>query len=299
MRAYWDGGVSYGKLTSDIQYANTQKDYQKRTPPRATGLWSRYGKVIHAPVWWLEKLPEGVPLDGELYVGRGQFQQLVSCVKKFEPVFDMPSDYYMFAPGRINDPIWKNFHMPDCRDSFDVRRPTPVPFRVLNIRLENYGVEENSVVKFVTQTQLPFSTPKAEAIVQEKLALVTGAGGEGLVLRHPDAAWEPKRTHNCVKIKKLFDSEGSVIGYTWGKGKYEDMIGAVIVQWGDKTFELSGFTDEERAIEGTGTPGTEIDSEIESVHFHRGSRISFLYGELTDAGYPREARFWRKRNENV
>jgi DNA ligase-1 len=111
MRAYWDGGISRGILTSQIKYANTAKDYRRLTPVRATGLWTRYAKPIAAPNWWLDLLPANVPLDGELYMGHGKFQELVSCVKKLEPgpewhsvcymVFDVPSDYMMFAPGRI------------------------------------------------------------------------------------------------------------------------------------------------------------------------------------------------------
>ena len=115
MRAYWDGGISRGKLTSQVPYANTAKDFKRLTPPVASGLWSRYGKVIHAPDWFLDKLPENLPLDGELYMGVGRFQDLISCVKRYKAdweevqyiVFDSPSDYYMFSPGKINNPNCK------------------------------------------------------------------------------------------------------------------------------------------------------------------------------------------------
>ena len=36
---------------------------------------SRNNKVIKAPKWFIEKLPQGVQLDGELWVDRGKFYQ--------------------------------------------------------------------------------------------------------------------------------------------------------------------------------------------------------------------------------
>src|SRR5437868_6812014 len=42
-----------------------------------TGFSSRLGNVFHAPAWFTEGLP-AVPLDGELWLGRKQFQRTVS-----------------------------------------------------------------------------------------------------------------------------------------------------------------------------------------------------------------------------
>lgn len=41
---------------------------------------SRAGNAINAPAWFTAALPK-VPLDGELWCGRGQFTQVVSIVK--------------------------------------------------------------------------------------------------------------------------------------------------------------------------------------------------------------------------
>ena len=54
MRAWWDGGR----------------------------LWSRQGKPVFAPPWWLAHLPKGVALDGELWLGRGRFQECMSIVRQ-------------------------------------------------------------------------------------------------------------------------------------------------------------------------------------------------------------------------
>ena len=45
-----------------------------------TEFVSRLGNPINAPPWFTASLPK-VPLDGELWCGRGQFSQVVSIVK--------------------------------------------------------------------------------------------------------------------------------------------------------------------------------------------------------------------------
>ena len=313
MRAYWDGGISRGMLTSQVAYANTLKDFRRITPARATGLWTRYAKPIAAPDWFLDKLPVGVPLDGELYAGVGSFQRLISTVKKFEPdnddwaqvqylIFDVPSDYFMFKPGKINNPNCK-LEIPDIRAELDQSRPPQVKFRNLKVVLDLNHVDlVTGPAKFHPQYELPMQTDRALDALYEMLDEVTRKGGEGLILRHPDSVWEPKRTYNLLKVKRWLDSEATVIGYVWGKGKLSGLMGALVVNWRGITFELSGFTDEERKLyhtrsgdQGDGAPGTYVDQgEFCSYLFPVGCRVTFKYRELTDAGVPKEARFWRK-----
>lgn len=45
-----------------------------------SSLLSRLGNAFQAPKWFTEKLPN-VPLDGELWCGRGQFKEAVSITK--------------------------------------------------------------------------------------------------------------------------------------------------------------------------------------------------------------------------
>ena len=72
-RAIWDGGVSRGIPKAQVPYANNDRDGRYVNPPIATGLWTRYGNVVHAPDWILDQLP-ALPLDLELYAGRKRFQ---------------------------------------------------------------------------------------------------------------------------------------------------------------------------------------------------------------------------------
>jgi len=308
MRAYWDGGFTRGILTSQIPFANTSKDYRRITPPHSTGLWSRYGKPIAAPDWFLDALPQGIPLDGELYLGRGTFQTLMSTVKKFDPVdeewksvkfmaFDIPSDKFMFSNGRISVPHWKAEL--ELTGYAPTGRTKLLNFRKVLAEFDN--LPKSAVWDVLKQERLPMQTFEAEAAIDTLLTEVQEMGGEGLVLRDPSSVWYPARSHDLLKVKKWLDSEASVIGYTWGHGKLEGLMGNLIVKWRGQTFELSGFTDAERVLSDKdggrdryGVPGSVADDATSNLQFKRGSLVTFKYRELTDAGIPKEARYWRK-----
>ena len=88
----------------------------------ATGLWSRYGNPIMAPDWFLNQLP-CVPLDGELWAGRGNFQLCRSICGGDEPdprfkqikyaVYSCPPITAVFGTGEIkNTNMVCNLHWP-------------------------------------------------------------------------------------------------------------------------------------------------------------------------------------------
>lgn len=48
-------------------------------------FWSRGGNEYRAPRWFTEGFP-GVPMDGELWMGRGRFAELSGAVRRLDPV---------------------------------------------------------------------------------------------------------------------------------------------------------------------------------------------------------------------
>src|ERR1035441_9441529 len=68
-------------------------------------LLSRNGNPFPAPAWFTAQLPQGIPLDGELWAGRGQFNKMLSIIKTQNPAeADWPSVRYCVfdapaAPG--------------------------------------------------------------------------------------------------------------------------------------------------------------------------------------------------------
>jgi len=52
-----------------------------------TTMYTRNGKILYAPESWKKQLPD-IALDGELWSGRDDFQNIVSIVRKQKPEED-------------------------------------------------------------------------------------------------------------------------------------------------------------------------------------------------------------------
>jgi DNA ligase-1 len=129
-------------------------------------LWTRGGKAVVLPDSWLECLPAGVALDGELFAGNGGQRKAASAVRWGK--FDSTMRFVAFdCPSRSGD--WLS-------------------------RLA--GIVENSIVKPVT-AQTVETIDHALAVMRQ----VQGRGGEGLMLRHPSLPYAPGRTDLMLKLK--------------------------------------------------------------------------------------------------
>lgn len=293
-RAFWDGGYSRGLLKREIPWANIAKDERYREEQVATGLWSRLGNVIHAPDFFLDQLPEGILLDGELYIDRGRFQETRTIVSRLTPdiedwkrvrymVFDSPPPETFFKPGKITN----------CKVTFGSDS--------LNLFLRRFKDYSRSFFEYVvgnevlTVEQVKLPEKNVKSFIYDALVREVNLGGEGLILRNPWSFWTPKRTRNLLKVKPFVDDDARIVDFVWGEGKHEGRMGAMIVEWRDKTFELgTGFTDEERELVGGDKIGTGIVSpDWRSLIFIRGACVTFRFTSLTDDGIPREARYYR------
>ena len=322
-RAFWDGGISRGKVKATIPYANVARDERYKEQQIATGLWSRYGNVIHAPDWWLDNLPKGICLDGELH-GSMSREDLFSVTSSFDKsrdmwvrvvynVFDIPHYSTFLAYRRINNP---NQSMV-VNGAGDLVVPTHEI--VLNMEQATFLLDKNyrnDVVHPLPQVRLPDKESEAVKRVQEELQRVMDAGGEGVMLRSPYSIWSTERSNRLLKVKKLDDHEGVVIGYTSGaetdKGsKLRGMLGALVLRTvgpkGPVVFELSGFTDAERRLENEASdwawhnPGKRFEDEwffetknLISKVFPLDTQVSFQHRGWTRDGIPMEARYFRR-----
>jgi DNA ligase-1 len=326
-RAIWDGGISRDVPASDVPYANTVKDFRLKEPPIATGLWSRTGKVIHAPGWFLDALP-AFPLDGELYAGRKNWQQLSSIVSQQEPderwhlvsymVFDSPPWKQLFKPRTIKVRNEYEYHVLDHAGRWATDKRSQFldsngvkshwTFELVLIFLKKRFAKLGQV-SLVEQTELSFNPAEAEKQATEFARTVFEADGEGVMIRKRNGFWIPERSHDLLKFKPVLDAEAVVVGYYAGKetdkgSKLLGMMGALEVDYQGATFKLSGFTDAEREFtDSTDTqwcaehPGERVPDWITNPTFPRGSLVTFTYRELSDDGVPKEARYLRKRND--
>lgn len=346
VRAFWDGGISRGIAASDVPYANVAKHERYIHPPVATGLWTRYGQPIQAPSWWLDVLPK-IPLDGELWMGKQAFQRTTSTVRSLTPnhtdwrsvrymVFDSPPLSEVFGNGSVNNSFFKKTFDTSTLLWASIKGTerkvetlnSETPF-YMSLRFLGSNIKPSETLQVHNQHLLPYVGPMAKADIDHHLDAIERNGGEGLMLRSPVSFWKPERSWNLLKVKRLYDMEGTVLGYKWAKptdldksvsgqvtNKLLGLMGAVTLRLDSGVvFDLgSGFTDEERRMkfdglaggmtsgeseeiayqEGTLNPGAEANYRFYNPRYPRGSKITFKYRELSDDGCPKEARHWRK-----
>lgn len=321
MRCFWDGGISLGTDKDQVPWANTEKDERFQNQQIATGLWTTYANVIHAPNWWTAQLPR-IPFDGELYIPFNR-QLLMSIVKKHVPIdsewklisyhcFDEPAPEIIFGTGVISNPHFnKVISWQACREYVDAFkydfRPRPdFKFWKTKLMLERH-LDDHPFAVAHPQYELPLQTLHATRFIEAKLEEITNSGGEGMIIRHPDAPYICEKTHWIRKMKKYDDMEGTVTGYTSGREGKDDkllgMMGNIILELENgKRMELSGFTHQERELQpdegciwACENPGKVCPSWITSSLFPRGSQITFRYRGLTNDDIPQEAHYFRKK----
>ena len=216
----------------------------------------RSGNPVPAPQWFIDALPSQ-PLDGELWLGRGSFDQLSAIVRRQVPVeAEWQRVRYMI------------FELPNAPGSFTERVE-----RIKTITAE---------AKLPWLQAVPqFRLPDAVAL-QRKLRDVVRGGGEGLMLHRADAAYETGRSSALLKVTPWLDAEATVVAHLPGKGKYAGMLGALRMEMSDgRRFALgSGLTDAQRR----NPPPL-------------GTQITYRYRELTKSGMPRFPRYLRVRDK--
>lgn len=212
----------------------------------------RSGLPIAAPDWFTAGLPK-TPLDGELWLGRGRFDELSGTVRKKLPV-----------DGEWRQLRYMVFDLPGATGSFAERTQ----------RIHTLLTEANQPwLQAVTQTQIS----KASSL-HALLKQTVQEGGEGLVLHQASALWSPGRSDALFKLKPMPDEEARVIAHLPGKGRHAGRMGALLLALPDgQQFALgTGFSDAQRA-------------EPPPV----GAVVTYRYRDRTPKGLPRFASFLR------
>lgn len=219
-------------------------------------LRTRGGHRIHSPAWFTADWPR-TAMDGELWIGRDRFEEISGIVRSIN----------------AGDAAWRQvrfmiFDLPDHAGPFADR---VVQMRALT---DTAGIPW---LRAIPQFRLDNA-----AALDAKLNEIVAAGGEGLMLHHQSGLYRVGRSNHLLKYKPYEDAEARVIGYTEGRGKYENMLGALIVERPDGLrFRLgSGFTDAQR-----------LDPPP------IGSHVTYRFNGLTANGTPRFARFLRLRHD--
>ena len=219
-----------------------------------TQLISRQGNVFAAPDWFTADFPK-IPLDGELWMGRGTFETLSGAVRKTTPV----------------DSEWRAirlmvFDMPEQAGDFNQR---------LETLRRMFAQKHSPYITLVAQEKLP-----SQKALMARLDEVVNAGGEGLMLHLGSAPYRGVRSDDLLKLKRFEDAEATVLAHIAGTGKYQGAMGALLVQTSAGVqFKIgTGFSDAQR----------KNPPPIASQRTYR-------YRSITNKGVPRFASFMRVR----
>lgn len=186
-------------------------------------LVSRAGQPIAPPEWFTAGWPK-VAMDGELWIGRGRFDEVSGIVRA----------------GKADDRAWRRvrfmvFDLPEHGGTFEAR--------VLRMR----GLLSTAGIAWLQP--IPQFHVGDTVALKARLKRLVAEGGEGLMLHRRGALYRVGRSDDLIKYKLYEDAEARVVAHAPGKGKYTGMLGALVVQMPDgRRFRLgSGFTDAQRA----------------------------------------------------
>lgn len=181
-------------------------------------LLSRQGYAFTPPPGFTKNFPD-YPLDGELYAGRGRFEQTSAAVRS--------------ASGDWSGIRLHVFDVPQAQGNLYKR------LAVIEDRLKKYPANI-SVVR-----QMPVKDIAQARAMMEK---IVAGGGEGVILRDPAVPYAAGRSSSYLKLKPQQDAECTVTKHYEGKGKYAGKLGSVGCRNNLGEFKIgSGFKDADRA----------------------------------------------------
>ena len=128
--------------------------------------------------------------------------------------------------------------------------------------------------------------------LDEWLDKITAKGGEGIMLRDPNAYYQHKRTDALLKYKKLQTMDLRIVGWNEGKGKYEGAIGSFICENDEKTIRVNvaGISDAIRWSD----PDWWIGKIIEVAYFDYSASKT---GDKISLRFPRMKKLRDDKNE--
>ena len=314
----WDGGVTRGMPAYKVPFYFIGGDSRSNKTIYSTGLWTigradKYGirpKVIHAPDWFLDLLPSGIPVQGELW-NNDNLQSIKSIcggssiAKKNDPLWkEIKFMVYNYKPfsvwikdclmGTLPDvgQYELSSHWQECYDRFRGMKQSifydnlPFKDRLTNIYTHckhNMGTVL-PVMQRLIECREDFDIWLDEAVKY---------GWEGNMLTNPSAPYETRRSYNLLKVKPTFDAEATIIDYENGKtGKNVGKMGALVccMTWDESVmsvtggnvdhvgryvnFCVSGFKDYQR------------DWEYVNKNYKKGDTIKFTFSGVSIYGTP-------------
>ena len=249
---------------------------------------SRSGRRFSVPSWFSAMMPPDISLDGELWMGRSNFESCGIFRKKRPTRADKIIEWS--NEWKRAGVIFKAFDIPNLNAPFEERMKALKKLvkerkKCLEVLMKE---EKMKGVRYPIQFTKQILV-KSHKHVQSVFESVVSAGGEGVMLRMPGSMYETKRSSTLLKYKEMADTECKIIGYKPGTGKYKGLLGAFRCELLSNPaiqFTISGMNDCVR----------KNYNKPSSVHSHPiGAIVTFKYNGFTKRGIPRHPQYMRKR----
>ena len=134
-------------------------------------LISRGANEISCPTWFIEKLPKDMKLDGELWMGRSQFEKTLSVVNSRENPSWKMIKYVIFDAIILNE--------------------------TYEIRMEQLKKLQLPTFASIINTRICLGSDD----LMKQLNSIVSEGGEGIVATKPNSFYKAERTRNRLKVK--------------------------------------------------------------------------------------------------
>jgi DNA ligase-1 len=283
------------------------KELQGETPPLGWYLSEKYdgyrGRYIHkdkqflsraqkpfnAPDWFKSAMIHNHDLDGELWVGRDNFQDM-GVVRKKDPI---PEEWLNIKYVVYDLPEYKG----DFKKRIEVLKKLVRlnTFRWEALR-ESFPEPFNKVpCPLIMADQIVIKDMKQFKSLYEK---IIADGGEGVMIKHPDSIYEDKRSNYLLKYKPNFDAEAVIIDYKEGKGKYAGLLGGFVCKQLINLDTFHSIDDDENHEFSISGMDDEIRNNYKITH-PIGTIISYEHSGKTESGKPRFGRYIRIREDIV
>jgi len=184
-------------------------------------LFSKSGRLLNPPLDFIANLPD-FPVEGELWGGRGTFEQTVAIVLRKQ------------AHEGWQQLKFAIFDVPNASGGFTQR---------IKIAQDWFIAHPSRYAFVISQTPVDDNDH-----LQHELRQIEHLGGEGLIVRNADALYASGRSSEVLKVKSFRDAEATVVAHYPGKGRHAGRLGSLLVKLDSGIlFKIgAGFSDKER-----------------------------------------------------
>ena len=205
-----------------------------------TRAGQRYEGLVDLEQEMLEKLPDGLCLDGEITIFDNKGIPSKEAYKRAMKITRSDGEKHGLKMIVFDAMLAEEFRAQRCDRVWEERR------RALNFIFgaNNYrGLQYFELLPVLYQGQ---DTSKITELLDEAIANKE----EGIMINIALAPYEFKRTNYLLKVKKMSTLDLEIVGYEEGSGRLAGTLGAIHVRYknGNIVKVGSGFSDELRAL---------------------------------------------------